>query len=235
MYARWLFSRLRQWDVISANGVDYFIANSFHIARRIKKVYRRDAAVIYPPVDVGRFEFHAEKDDFFLLACRFVPYKRAEIVVESFRRQPGRRLIVVGDGPENKQVRAAAGGAANIEFRGTVQQPVLVDLMQRARAFVFAGEEDFGITLVEAQACGTPVIAYSQGGAAEIVVGESAGQPTGVLFHRQEPEAITAAVDRLEAMGARLTSQACRKNALRFSQGRFKAEIVTFLEHVLAG
>jgi glycosyltransferase involved in cell wall biosynthesis len=233
MYARWLFARLRQWDVLSANHVDHFVANSAYIARRIRKAYRREATVIHPPVDLDRFVPGADKEDFFLLACRFVPYKRAEIVVESFRHQPGHRLVVVGGGPENDRVRAAARGAPNIEFKGTVSQQTLIHLMQRARAFVFAAEEDFGITLAEAQACGTPVIAYRRGGAAEIVAEETCGRPTGILFDRQEPEAITAAIERFDALGPRLTSQACRMNALRFSRPRFRAEISAFVDQVL--
>ena len=215
-YARWLFSRLRAWDVSTAHHVDHFLTNSNYIARRIQKAYRRKATVIYPPVDINRFTPRADKDDFYLLACRFVPYKRAEIVVESFAGQPGRRLVVVGDGPENGRVRAAARGARNIEFIGTVPQVRLVDLMQRARALVYAGEEDFGITLVEAQACGTPVIAYGRGGAAEIVVPEKSEHPTGVLFNRQEADDIAAAVQRFESLGALVTADACRLNAIRF-------------------
>jgi glycosyltransferase involved in cell wall biosynthesis len=142
-------------------------------------------------------------------------------------------LIVVGGGPENQRVRAAARGAPNIEFKGSVPQRTLIQLMQRARCFVFAAEEDFGITLVEAQACGTPVIAYSRGGAAEIVVQEATGRPTGVLFDRQEPDAIIAAIERFEALGSQMTSQACRINALRFSQARFRAEMNAFVEHVI--
>jgi glycosyltransferase involved in cell wall biosynthesis len=233
LYARWLFARLRQWDVSTAHQVDHFIANSRYVARRIKKAYRREATVIHPPVDISRFKMRSEKEDFYLLACRMVPYKRAEIVVESFVRQPGRYLTVVGGGPENKRVRAAARDAPNIKFVDSVPQYELIDLMQRARAFVFAGEEDFGITLVEAQACGTPVIAYGRGGAAEIVVSEDAGAPTGVLFDRQEPDAITAAVQQFEALGTEITSQACRANALRFSQEQFKSELSIFFDRVL--
>jgi len=233
LYARWLFARLRQWDVSSAHQVDHFIANSRYVARRIKKAYRRDATVIHPPVDVSRFKMRSEKDDFYLLACRFVPYKRAEIVVESFACQAGRRLTVVGNGPENKRIRAAARGASNITFVGSVPQHELIDLMQRARAFVFAGEEDFGIALVEAQACGTPVIAYGRGGAAEIIVSEGAGEPTGVLFDRQEAGSITAAVEQFEALGSEITGRACRANALRFSQERFRSELGVFFDRVL--
>ncbi len=125
LYARWLFARLRQWDMASAQHVDHFIANSAYISRRIEKNYRREATVIFPPVNVDGFRPGAGKEDFYLLACRFVPYKRAEVVVESFRQQPGRRLIVVGDGPEAASVRAAARGAKNIEFRGRSPRRIL--------------------------------------------------------------------------------------------------------------
>jgi glycosyltransferase involved in cell wall biosynthesis len=233
IYARWLLARLRQWDVSSAHHVDHFVANSRYVARRIRKAYRRDATVIYPPVDIGRFAMREDKDDFYLLACRFVPYKRADVVVKSFARQPSRRLVVVGDGPDNRHVREAAGGAPNVHFVGSVSQLQLVDLMQRARAFVFAAEEDFGIALAEAQACGTPVIAYCRGGAAEIVVTDPAERRTGVLFDRQEEAAVTEAVERFEALGARLDSHACRSNALRFSQMRFRSEIGEFINDVL--
>jgi glycosyltransferase involved in cell wall biosynthesis len=228
IYVRWLLARLRQWDVSSAHQVDHFIANSNYVARRIKKVYRREASVIYPPVDIDRFTVRSDKEDFYLLACRLVPYKRAEIVVESFARQPHRRLVVVGDGPESKHVRAAARSASNIEFTSAVSQLELIDLMQRARAFVFAAEEDFGITLVEAQACGTPVIAYGRGGAAEIVISEADGHPTGVLFDRQEADAVTAALERFEMLEPELSSHACRTNALRFSVARFRSEMDVF-------
>ena len=231
MYARWLFARLRLWDVSSAHHVDHFVANSSYIARRIMKAYRREATVIHPPVDIDRFSLGAGKDDFFLLACRFVPYKRADLIVEAFARMPDRRLVVVGDGPENERVRQAARGAPNIEFRGVVAQPDLIDLMQRARAFVFAAEEDFGITLVEAQACGTPVITYGRGGAMDIVVTE--GQPTGVLFHHQTADAICEAVEQFETLEPTITGQSCRTNAIRFSAGRFRSEITDLVERVL--
>lgn len=225
IYARWQFARLRQWDVSTAHQVDYFVANSSYIARRVRRTYRREAMVIHPPVDIDRFVPGSRKEDFFLLACRFVPYKRADMVVQSFAHRGDRRLVVVGDGPEADRVRAAARGAPNIEFVGTVGRDVLIGLMQRARAFVFAAEEDFGITLVEAQACGTPVIAYGRGGAIDIVRTEKAEWRTGLLFDQQTPDAITEAVDRFETLEHQITSDACRMNALRFSEARFRAEI----------
>jgi glycosyltransferase involved in cell wall biosynthesis len=234
MYARWLFARLRQWDVATSHQVDHFIANSSYIARRVRRTYRREALVIHPPVDVDRFSPMGGKEDFFLLACRFVPYKRAEIVVESFAQQPDRRLIVVGDGPDAGRVRAAARGAPNIEFAGTVEQKDLISLMQRARAFVFAAEEDFGITLVEAQACGTPVIAYGHGGATDIVQPDETEWRTGLLFDRQDADAITEAVDRFETLESQMTTAACRMNALRFSEARFRTEIGEFVDQVFS-
>ena len=233
MYARWLFAKMREWDVSSAHHVDHFVANSGYIARRITKAYRRDSEVIHPPVDIDRFDVGTGKDDFYLLACRFVPYKRAEVVVEGFARRRNSHLVVVGDGPENERVRAAAGGAPNIEFKGVVSQRELVDLMQRARALVFAAEEDFGITLVEAQACGTPVIAYGRGGSTDIVVPPGESRPTGLFFHRQDAEAVSDAVEQFEKFEPTFTSEACRMNATRFSQSRFRAEIREFVDRAL--
>jgi glycosyltransferase involved in cell wall biosynthesis len=232
MYARWQFARLRQWDVSTAHQVDYFVANSNYIARRIRRTYRREAMVVHPPVDVDRFVPGGRKEDFFLLACRFVPYKRAEVVVQSFAHRGDRRLVVVGDGPDADRVRAAARGAPNIEFKGVVGQEVLIGLMQRARAFVFAAEEDFGITLVEAQACGTPVIAYGRGGAIDIVATEKAERQTGLLFDQQTPDSITETIDQFETLEPQITSGACRKNALRFSEERFRAEMGAVVDQI---
>jgi glycosyltransferase involved in cell wall biosynthesis len=232
LYVRWLFGRLRQWDVSSAQHVDHFIANSSYIGRRLKKAYARDAAVIHPPVDIERFVLGPRKDDFFLLPGRLVPYKRADLIVETFRGQPDRKLIVVGDGPELARVRAAADGAPNIQFRGKVPKTELIDLMQRARAALFAAEEDFGITMVEAQACGTPVIAFGRGGVTDIIDADG-GTPTGVLFDRQEVGAVLDALSRFDRLGKVITAEACRANALRFSRARFRAEIRNFVEVAL--
>jgi glycosyltransferase involved in cell wall biosynthesis len=232
IYARWQFGHLRQWDVSTAHQVDYFVANSNYIARRIRRTYRREAMVIHPPVDIDRFVPGSVKEDFFLLACRFVPYKRADVVVQSFAHRGDRRLVVVGDGPDADRVHAAARGAPNVEFVGVVGREVLIDLMQRARAFVFAAEEDFGITLVEAQACGTPVIAYGRGGANDIVRTEKAEGQTGLLFDRQTPDAITEAIDRFETLESQITGDACRMNALRFSEARFRAEIRDVVDRI---
>jgi glycosyltransferase involved in cell wall biosynthesis len=233
LYVRWLFARLRQWDVSSAQHVDHFIANSSYIARRLKKAYGRPATVIHPPVDVEQFSPGAQKDDFFLLAGRLVPYKRADLIVECFRLQPERRLIVVGDGPEAARVRAAARGAKNIEFRGQVPKAALIALMQRAQAAVFAAEEDFGIAMVEAQACGTPLIAFGRGGVMDIIDPAGASAPTGLLFDRQDVGSVLDALARFDRMRSQMTAEACRANALRFSRSRFRSEIRDLVEDAL--
>jgi glycosyltransferase involved in cell wall biosynthesis len=232
LYVRWLFARLRQWDVSSAQHVDHFIANSNYIGRRLRKAYGRNADVIHPPVDVEQFGLGSKKDDYFLLAGRLVPYKRADLIVESFREQPNRRLIVVGDGPEAARVRAAARGAANIEFRGQVTKAELIDLMQRARAALFGAEEDFGITMVEAQACGTPVIAFGRGGVTDIIDTDG-DTTTGILFDRQEVDAVLDALARFDRVERDIAPEVCRANALRFSVARFRSEIRAFVEVAL--
>jgi glycosyltransferase involved in cell wall biosynthesis len=222
LLARWMLHRARFWDLRCANGVDYFIANSHFIARRIWKVYRRRAAVIHPPVDVERFTLRTRKDNFYLTASRLVPYKKIATVVEAFRLLPDRRLVVVGGGPEMARVKAAAG--ANVEVLGYQPAARLRELMQAASAFVFAAEEDFGIAPIEAQACGTPVIAYGRGGALESVRPPGHPAPTGLFFDAQTPASIAAAVREFERRQALFEPAACRENALRFSCERFRAQ-----------
>ena len=226
--AKWSLHRLRIWDQRTANGVDHFIANSRFIRQRIQRIYRRDAHVIYPPVDVEAFMPAGARDEFYLTASRLVPYKRIGLIVEAFARMPGRRLLVVGDGPEREKIRALAG--ANVELLGYRDNEALRDLMRRARAFVFAAEEDFGIAPVEAQASGTPVIAYGRGGATESIRGLQDPAPTGVFFREQSVPAIVAAIEEFERNEHRIAAAACRENALRFSSARFSAEYASFVE-----
>lgn len=220
--ARWLLHKVRLWDSRTANGVDQFLCNSHFIARRISKVYGRDAQVIYPPVDTARFELTEHKDDYYLTASRLVPYKRVDLIVEAFAQLPGRRLVVVGDGPEYAKVKALAG--SNVEILGYQPDHVLQALMEKASAFVFAAEEDFGIIPVEAQACGTPVIAYGKGGALETVraVGDT---PTGVFFGEQSVQSLRSAVLDFERRQSMFQPNNCRANAERFSAERFRNEI----------
>jgi glycosyltransferase involved in cell wall biosynthesis len=228
--AKWMLHKLRIWDCRTASGVDHFVANSNFIARRIRKVYNRRADVIYPPVAVKAFSVGTRRDSFYLAASRLVPYKRMDLLVEAFSAMPDKKLVVVGDGPELAKVKAKAG--PNIELLGHQPDAVLRDLMQRARAFVFAAEEDFGITLVEAQACGTPVIALGRGGALETVVGlGTSKRPTGLFFPTQDVPSVMAAVDTFESHADSIDPQHCRANALRFSTERFRREFASYVQY----
>ncbi|WP_333669288.1 glycosyltransferase [Elioraea tepidiphila] len=221
-YARWLLHRLRLWDHASAARPDAILANSRYIAERIRKVWRREAEVLHPPVDTDAFMPVTEKQDFYLIASRMVPYKRVDLAAAAFRRMPGRKLVIVGDGPQMPAVRAAAGDAPNITFRGHVAKAELVALMQNARACLHIAEEDFGIAMVEAQACGTPMLAFGRGGSRDIVrTPEDSDTPTGLLFDEQSPEALIDTVERFEAMRA-FSPAACRANAERFSAAAFR-------------
>ncbi|MCS6892521.1 MAG: glycosyltransferase [Rhodovarius sp.] len=217
LYTRWLLHRLRLWDHASAARPDVLVANSRWVAERIRKCWGRQAAVLHPPVAVDAFPLWREKEDYFLTASRLVPYKRVELIAEAFAGLPHLRLLIVGDGPQMARVAAAAAGAPNITLLGRVAQPDLVRLMQRARAFVYAAEEDFGIVMAEAQAAGTPVIAYARGGAADIVRdGE-----TGILFPEQSVASLRAALARFSGFDP----EACRANAQRFGEARFRAAL----------
>lgn len=226
--AKLILHYMRLWDTRTASGVDQFVANSRFIARRIKKVYGRDAAVIYPPVDVEQFTMCEEKEDYYLTASRMVPYKKIKLIVEAFNTMPDKKLIVIGDGPDYEKTRAIAG--PNTLMLGYQSGEVLREKMQHAKAFVFAAEEDFGITPVEAQACGTPVIAYGRGGALETVRALDAEHPTGVFFPEQTIESICSAVARFEQHRSELTPANCRANAESFSISEFLRKFRAFVE-----
>lgn len=223
-FARIILHYMRLWDCRTANGVDYFIADSKFIARRIKKVYGREAEVIYPPVDVEAFGYCEDKEDYYLTASRLVPYKRVKLIVEAFNELPDKKLVVIGDGPDFRKIKAVAG--ENISILGYQPDEVLKKYMQHAKAFVFAAEEDFGITPVEAQACGTPVIAYGRGGALETVRGYGGEGATGIFFGEQSVESIKEAVASFEQ--ARISGRACRKNAERFGVQAFQYGIRSY-------
>ena len=210
-------SRLRVWDVSSTSRVDDFIANSQFVRQRIEKYYRRQATVIHPPVDVDFFQPAAKPSrDYFLLVSALVPYKNIGLVIETCR-QLGEKLIIVGRGPEQKKLKKKAGQGS--EFLQTVSAETLKELYQNARAVVFAGVEDFGITFAESQACGTPVIAFDRGGVRDIVIDRA----TGFLY----PDATVAGLKKAIADFSRLdlSGAAIRENSLRFSAARFRAEL----------
>jgi len=225
MLARLLLHYIRLWDTRTANGVDEFIAISEFIARRVWKVYRREATIIYPPVDVDNFELCEQKENFYLTASRMVPYKRMDLIVEAFSRMPDKRLVVIGDGPDFKKIQARA--KSNVELLSYRSFDVLKDHMQRAKAFIFAAEEDFGIVPAEAQACGTPVIAYGKGGALETVIDGK----TGLFFREQNVESLQDAVHRFENGTTHFDPSTLRRNAKRFSKERFQREFHEFVEH----
>ena len=226
--ARIILHYMRMWDARTVNGVDYFIANSSFIARRIAKCYARKAEVIYPPVQLDEFVLGKKpKEDFYLTVSRFVPYKKIPLIVEAFARMTGKKLVVIGDGPENNAARDVAG--PYIEFLGRQPRSVVIDYMQRAKAFVFAAEEDFGIVPVEAQGCGTPVIAYGKGGALETVV----DGVTGVFFAEQTTASLIDAVKRFEMLAPSLDKQAICRNAERFEVGRFRYDFNALLEQAI--
>lgn len=232
--ARFLLERLRRWDLKNSRNVYHFIGISRFIAERIRHSYGREAAVVYPPVDTDYFTPAAERGDFYLAASRMVPYKRIGLIVQSFTRMPSRRLVVIGDGPQFASARAGAG--PNVEFLGYQPTPVLREYLQRARAFLFAAKEDFGILPLEAQACGTPVIAYGAGGALETIRGLGCAgveRPTGLFFETQTEEAIVAAVERFEENSDLFPAEACRDNALRFAPERFRREYAAQVAAVL--
>lgn len=231
MAARGILHYIRNWDYRTANGVDHFIANSRFIARRIWKVYRREAAVIYPPVDVEAYSLGGEKQDFYLTASRMVPYKKMDLIIEAFNEMPEKTLLVVGDGPDFGKLRSRAG--KNVTLLGYQPADNLKRYMQQARAFVFAAEEDFGITPVEAQACGTPVIAFGRGGASETIRGLGAETPTGLFFTEQTVGSLVAAIALFEKEGGIIKPSDCRANALRFSPDRFREELRNHIDSCL--
>ncbi len=209
--------RIRQWDLSTVPRVDHFIANSRYVARRIWKTYRRKATVIYPPVRLDRFPLTPEKDSYFVAVSRFVPYKRMDLVIEAFRSLPDLKLVVVGDGPERPRLQRLARGARHITFTGRLSHRELRQVLCHARALVFPALEDFGIVPVEAQACGTPVIAYGRGGALETVVEGK----TGLFFAEQTPESLRKAIHRFLQVEDRFDPSEIRRNAERFSREVF--------------
>ena len=230
---RWQLHALRQWDQLSAQRVDHLIANSRFTARRIRKYWGRDASVIHPPVDVNRFRWNADRDDFYLCLGRLVPYKRVDLVVEAFN-QLGLPLLVVGDGPERARLEALAGPTVTLLGRQSGDQ--VEELMSRCRAFVYAGLEDFGIAPVEAMAAGAPVIGLGRGGLLDTVRCAAAGlrEPTGVLFPDQTVESLVQAVEWFEQgrIWRSLDAEAIREWAERFRPEAFSARFESALRTV---
>lgn len=218
-----MIHKVRMWDFQAAQRVDYFIANSDYVGKRIKKFYRRNSVTIHPGVDIPYSDVSETRDDYYLVVSRFVHYKRVDLAIEACNKL-GKRLVVIGSGGEEEQrLRELAG--PTVEFRGRVSDAEMQEAYAHAKAFLFPGIEDFGLTPVEAQANGCPVLAYGEGGALETVVD---GQ-TGLFFHEQSAESLAECMNRFEAMGG-LSAATCRDHALGFSNEVFKREIKAFCE-----
>jgi len=225
---------LRRWDRAASAGVDDFIAISRHVADRIRRCYGREAAVIHPPVDVRRFEPGDGDGGFYLVVSALVPYKRIDLAILAARRL-GRRLVVVGAGPEERRLRALAGDA-DVEFLGWRDDATVADLYRRCRALLFPGLEDFGIVPLEAMASGRPVIAFGAGGVLDTVVPPGAEEPpTGIFFHEQTIEALVAAIRRYEDEADRFDPKALRARAELFDRPRFKERFAAYVDARLAG
>ncbi len=224
--ARVTLGLLRRWDRAAATRADHLLAISHWTAERIKQAWGRESKVIYPPVDVDRFNPAKERDSFYLLVSRLVPYKMTAEIIRAFN-QSKLPLIIVGDGPEMSRLQKLAN--ENIQLLGHQPDEVVTDLMNRAKAFIYMAVEDFGIAMVEAQAAGCPVIAYARGGAAEIVrEGE-----TGFLYREQTASSLVEAVTQFERRAKSFHSQAARENALRFSSSQFQNEFSEYMKAVL--
>ena len=211
--------------MLSSFRVDYYISNSDYVGRRIKETYRRESVTIHPNIDISKFELCEEKQDYYLTSSRLVAYKKIDPVIEAFNQMSDKKLIVIGGGPNLEAYKKMAG--PNVQIMGYQPFEVLKEKMQHAKAFVFAADEDFGMIPIEAESCGTPVIAYGHGGSLETV----SGGKTGLFFKKQTAEAIIEAVNRFEAMGDQPFSyKQCREWAEGFSEERFKKEIKEFVE-----
>ena len=220
--AKAVLKYMREWDRSSSNRVDHFIANSAYIAKRIERIYGRKATVIHPPVATEQFYLSEKKDDFYLTVSRLVPYKKIELIVEAFASLPDRQLVVVGDGPEMGRIKAMA--TPNVKMMGHQSDETVSSLLSKARAFIFAAEEDFGIVPVEAQASGTPVIAFGKGGACETVISGK----TGIFFEEQTVPSLIGAIEHFEILD--FDPVQIKAHAEMFNKERFRREFTTFVE-----
>jgi glycosyltransferase involved in cell wall biosynthesis len=221
--AKIFLNYLRKWDLKSSKNPDYIIAISEHIRKKIKRIYNRHADVIYPPVDTDKFLLETNKEDYYLTASRLVPYKRIDLIVDAFAKMLDKKLIVIGSGPEKDKILSKA--TPNVDVIGYQDFESLKVYMQKARAFIFAAEEDFGIIVVEAMACGTPVIAFGTGGAAETVVDGK----TGILFPEQTTNSIIEAVKKFEKISSTLNYSEIRQHAEKFSRNKFELNIKEYV------
>lgn len=218
---------IKNWDLRGSDNVDYFIANSRYIANRIEKNYNRKATVIYPPVDTDNFQLELNKEDYYVMANRLVPYKKVDIVIDAFKKMPDKKLIAIGDGPMyNSLCKDLTPNITLIPYPG---KEILADYIKKAKAFILASDEDFGITPVEAQATGTPTLAFRKGGALEYTI----EGVSGYFFEEQTSESIITSVLLNDKKLSLLNGNRIRENAQRFSYDRFRFEIKNFVSQII--
>lgn len=236
LFARLLLHYMRNWDVNSANRADVLVANSKFVARRMTKAYRRPCDVIYPPVELASFppNYESRPTNKFVTLSRIVEGKRVDLLVEAFRKLPDLELEIIGDGALLNKIASTAPD--NVTFLGRLPTPEVAERIQKASGFIYAAEEDFGIAAVEAQACGTPVVAFARGGTCETVIPldkDSDNEATGILFPEQTADAIAQAVIQLKHHRHRFKAEACRANAERFERKVFMQSIITLVENTI--
>ena len=235
VFAKIMLHYLRIWDQNTANRPDYYIANSNYIAKRIKKIYNKEAAVIYPPVDTKNFTISNTTQEYYFTYSRMVPYKKIDLIVEAFNYLPNKKLIVAGEGPEFNKIKNKA--SKNIEFIGFVPKKTIIEYLQKCKAFIFAAEEDFGITPIEAQACGIPVIAFGKGGVLETINGvfpnENKNNPTGIFFKEQTIKSLIESIDFFEKSYKIFNPELIRQNALRFDSLIFENKLKSFIDDII--
>ena len=223
-----ILNMIKTWDINSNKNVDHFIANSEYLKKRIKKIYNRTSTVIHPPVDTDKFIFKIKKKNFYLTASRLVPYKKIDIIIKAFNKLPQHSLHVIGDGPKLKEYKNLAN--SNIKVTGWADQKELIKNMQNSKCFIFAALEDFGIVPVEAQSCGTPVIAYGKGGALDTVVNYPKKKATGIFFKKQTPNSIIKSINLFEKNYRCFKFIHSKNNSLKFSRKSFRNKFKAFID-----
>ena len=213
---------IRKWDIATLDRVDHFIANSKFVQERIKRIYNRESTVIYPPVNIDTFTLNEKKEDFYLTASRLVPYKKTKLIVEAFNKMPNKKLVVIGSGEEYDSIKNIA--KANIKVLGYQSDEILISTMQKAKGFIYAAIEDFGIIPIEAMACGTPVIALNEGGTKETVINKI----TGIHFEEQTQQSIMDAINAFEKLDFNYLN--IRKEAIKYTN--FENQLLSFITRI---
>jgi glycosyltransferase involved in cell wall biosynthesis len=224
IFTKWVFHKMRNWDLLHAIRVDHYIANSQHVAKRIEKLYQKKAEVIYPPVDCQYFALSRKtKRDFYVTAARLVPYKKVDVIIQAFSFLTDKQLIVIGGGPELEKLKAIA--TKNVEFTGYIPKEKLRQYFHEAKAFIYMAYEDFGIFPVEAQAAGLPVIAYGRGGVFETILENR----TGIFFKEQTVKSLVEAIQIFEKAEESFDEHSIQRQAQTFSEENFNKKFKDYV------